>query len=381
MPCDRTDCNNRGSCLGTKKAPLCFCELGSSGLRCDQSNGYLQCDSKTACSGNGICIGSSLQNSCICNLGFTGTRCEVSPNSGNDLLGLFNWFGSGTDPMGSLPSIFGNGLSSLGLSNLLKSLPTANLPQPQPNNMSPLKAYPERSYSTNTMASVGTGNVIEPLHQVPLVEPSGSGSPPYFPQPNDVMVNAVGSGSYPVVPYDLPQSNPIVAANYSMPLNQGLDVCGPQDCNNQGVCMGSKTLPVCLCYVGFTGTRCETNVFDNGKLYKLSFIQYLLISAVIGDSGHSIICSASDCNNNGVCLGTKGSFTCACKLGFSGRRCESSNILKLDSSRDINFFPAPYPLCDASDCSNNGLCIGTKGGFTCACHLGFSGERCEKGFP
>uniref|UniRef100_A0AC34FPN7 EGF-like domain-containing protein n=1 Tax=Panagrolaimus sp. ES5 TaxID=591445 RepID=A0AC34FPN7_9BILA len=146
-----------------------------------------------------------------------------------------------------------------------------------------------------------------------------------------IVGNAVDNG----MPNAIPQPPQITATNYSLPLNQGLDICGPQDCNNQGVCIGSKTLPMCLCYVGFSGTKCETNIFNNVN---------------IGDSGHSIICSASDCNNNGICLGTKGSFTCA----------------------------SPYPLCDASDCNNNGLCIGTKNQFRCACHVSYSGERCER---
>lgn len=34
-------------------------------------------------------------------------------------------------------------------------------------------------------------------------------------------------------------------------------------------------------------------------------------------------------------------------------------------------------LCDPRDCNSNGLCLGTKDKFTCACHLGYSGERCE----
>uniref|UniRef100_A0AC35FIW2 EGF-like domain-containing protein n=1 Tax=Panagrolaimus sp. PS1159 TaxID=55785 RepID=A0AC35FIW2_9BILA len=374
LPCDRTDCNNRGTCLGTKTAPLCFCELGSSGTRCEQGKpffespfqrtiGLAQCDSKIACSGNGICVGNSLQNSCICNLGYTGLRCENSPTSGNDLFGLFkNWLGSGTDPMGSWSSLFG-------LNNLLKPLSTANLPYSNNPNiaLNPVSTDPiYSSVSFYPFNDISPNAVVLPMAQPPSADSSGNFYPQYpqFPQTNNAMIigNAVDNGMPSVIPQNLPVTaanyslplnqgldicGPQDSANYSLPINQGLDICGPQDCNNQGVCIGSKALPVCLCYVGFSGTKCETNIFNNVN---------------IGDSGHSIICSASDCNNNGVCIGTKGSFTCACKLGFSGRRCEST----------------PYPLCDASDCNNNGLCIGTKGAFTCACHVSYSGERCER---
>lgn len=73
-------------------------------------------------------------------------------------------------------------------------------------------------------------------------------------------------------------------------------------------------------------------------------------------------CSPSDCNNKGLCLGTKNSFSCACQIGYTGSRCEKT----------------PVALCDSRDCSSNGLCIGTKDSMTCACYLGYSGDKCEK---
>ena len=40
---------------------------------------------------------------------------------------------------------------------------------------------------------------------------------------------------------------------------------------------------------------------------------------------------------------------------------------------------APPLLCDVSDCSNHGVCLGTKQNSGCICRPGYSGSRCELG--
>ncbi|VDN34530.1 unnamed protein product, partial [Gongylonema pulchrum] len=83
-------------------------------------------------------------------------------------------------------------------------------------------------------------------------------------------------------------------------------------------------------------------------------------------------CDSSDCNDKGVCLGTKANYICACSPGFLGQRCE------LVQGSD----PRPQianSLCDLSDCNNSGICIGTKGMPSCVCSLGFNGMHCEIG--
>ncbi|PAV74982.1 hypothetical protein WR25_10190 isoform C [Diploscapter pachys] len=81
--------------------------------------------------------------------------------------------------------------------------------------------------------------------------------------------------------------------------------------------------------------------------------------AIVATVGGTELCSASECNNRGTCLGTKKSFICGCQLGFSGRTCEDM-------------------VCDSTrDCNGRGLCIGTTSQLTCLCNLGFTGKRCE----
>ncbi|TMS32441.1 hypothetical protein L596_000275 [Steinernema carpocapsae] len=75
--CGREDCNLKGNCLGLKTAPLCFCDPGYLGLRCEES----PCDGVVACNGNGLCIGTNLRSTCLCNLGYTGDRCQFAPDT------------------------------------------------------------------------------------------------------------------------------------------------------------------------------------------------------------------------------------------------------------------------------------------------------------
>ncbi|EYC09266.1 hypothetical protein Y032_0061g3247 [Ancylostoma ceylanicum] len=70
--CTSLECNNRGTCLGTKKTYICACHLGYSGKNCEDT----VCDSTRDCNGRGICLGTTTSLTCLCNLGFTGRRCE-----------------------------------------------------------------------------------------------------------------------------------------------------------------------------------------------------------------------------------------------------------------------------------------------------------------
>uniref|UniRef100_A0A7E4V5V6 Neurogenic locus Notch protein n=1 Tax=Panagrellus redivivus TaxID=6233 RepID=A0A7E4V5V6_PANRE len=331
--CTVADCNQHGNCLGSRAAPLCFCHLGYSGARCELG----PCDSKASCNGNGFCIGNSQQSSCLCNLGFYGLRCEnsfgsgISPNGLNGLGGLMNIFGRGTDPMNFSTDENADVSDAAGTStDFLSSLPNLLTPLMDPSQFSYADQYLSSYYNSPANDSLNATSVN------PLSAPKTALSPQRLrSQPMNLqqMLNNKGA----VSPNNI----------FGNSLSTSFETCDATDCNGNGVCVGSKTLPVCLCHLGFTGLKCENSVFEK-------------VSSDL--SGATIVCSASDCNNNGICLGTKASFICSCKLGFAGTRCEST----------------PYPLCDASDCNNNGLCIGTKQSFTCACHLGFSGSRCDK---
>ncbi|WKY04492.1 hypothetical protein Q1695_005474 [Nippostrongylus brasiliensis] len=70
--CTAIDCNNRGTCIGTKKTFICACVLGYAGRTCEET----MCESSRDCNGRGICFGTTNSLTCLCNLGYTGRRCE-----------------------------------------------------------------------------------------------------------------------------------------------------------------------------------------------------------------------------------------------------------------------------------------------------------------
>lgn len=83
------------------------------------------------------------------------------------------------------------------------------------------------------------------------------------------------------------------------------------------------------------------------------------------------ICESSDCNSNGICIGTKNQFSCVCNFGYAGDRCQNR----------FGVLPGlEGAFCETKDCSGNGLCIGSKLLPLCTCAPGFIGLRCELGW-
>ncbi|EFO17010.2 hypothetical protein LOAG_11491 [Loa loa] len=70
--CEDEICNNRGTCIGNKDTNFCICQIGYTGMHCEQS----PCDSTRDCNGKGLCIGTSTSYTCMCQLGFIGEKCE-----------------------------------------------------------------------------------------------------------------------------------------------------------------------------------------------------------------------------------------------------------------------------------------------------------------
>ncbi|XP_048579921.1 neurogenic locus notch homolog protein 1 isoform X13 [Nematostella vectensis] len=127
--------------------------------------------------------------------------------------------------------------------------------------------------------------------------------------------------------------------------------------------------PVChLRYCGnaeFDVNECSKNPCKNGGVCKNEHGGYSC-ACKVGFTGKNCEqdvneCSVNPCKNGGVCKNEHGGYSCACKAGFTGKNCE----------QDVN-------ECSVNPCKNGGVCKNEHGGYSCACKAGFTGKNCEQ---
>ncbi|XP_067851680.1 sushi, nidogen and EGF-like domain-containing protein 1 isoform X2 [Heptranchias perlo] len=71
-------------------------------------------------------------------------------------------------------------------------------------------------------------------------------------------------------------------------------------------------------------------------------------------------CASNDCQNGGTCIDGIDGYSCKCKLGFIGKHCEIADS-----------------LCKTKECQNGGVCDADNGTAECICRKGYTGENCE----
>ena len=75
-------------------------------------------------------------------------------------------------------------------------------------------------------------------------------------------------------------------------------VCNGLDpCQNGGSCVDGVNTFSCLCLLGFTGDKCQTDMNE---------------------------CLSEPCKNGGTCSDYVNSYTCKCQAGFDGVHCENN---------------------------------------------------------
>ena len=107
-----------------------------------------------------------------------------------------------------------------------------------------------------------------------------------------------------------------------------------------------------------------TEVISLPGLYMIANIGLSFeVECLPGFAGESCVpvCSTDPCSNNGTCLQSVSGFTCACRGDFTGETCET----RINDCQDV-------------DC-NDGTCVDGVLSFTCQCDPGFTGDFCEDG--
>uniref|UniRef100_A0A8C3R0R3 Sushi, von Willebrand factor type A, EGF and pentraxin domain-containing protein 1 n=1 Tax=Cyanoderma ruficeps TaxID=181631 RepID=A0A8C3R0R3_9PASS len=190
------------------------------------------------------------------------------------------------------------------------------------------------------------------------------------------------------------------AVSVSFVLWQVFHECFLEPCHNNGTCKQLGSGYICICPLGYTGLKCETQVDEcksspcqNNGICKdgigtfvchcqsgysvchvilspalsklLSHLQYSVV--LLSTSNPCLLCeedvnecSSSPCLNGAHCVDGKNSYSCTCAKGFTGLNCEVN----------IND-------CDSSPCLNQATCVDALNSYICKCPPGFTGSRCE----
>ncbi|KAG7203366.1 hypothetical protein KM043_013441 [Ampulex compressa] len=98
-------------------------------------------------------------------------------------------------------------------------------------------------------------------------------------------------------------------------------------------------------------------------------------------------CDSSPCLNEGICsvqnhLNRSVLYTCTCKNGYKGSNCEvREDICEILTMEVSHLNHTPFQLyideCTANPCLNGGKCISNESDYECQCRDGFEGHFCE----
>ncbi|XP_071821592.1 protein crumbs-like isoform X2 [Apostichopus japonicus] len=192
----------------------------------------------------------------------------------------------------------------------------------------------------------------------------------------------IGGHLLPVFPLD--EYNPDLPEKFDLAGGEvvigciGKDVCGTDDCQNNGSCIDEWEAFSCSCEgTGFEGQKCDVEIDEcdsspclNGAtcLDLLMGYDCLCLAGYEGKncSVDKDDCAEGNCTNGSTCMDGIDMYTCECPESFIGDFCEF--MVMTNCSQDV--------------CENNATCVSKNNpspgedGFTCECPTGYTGARC-----
>ncbi len=142
--------------------------------------------------------------------------------------------------------------------------------------------------------------------------------------------------------------------------------CEATDPCDRGTCDDAGGVIRCICAMGYAGELCD----ECADGYRED------------DSGACVLvqeCDPTACNGRGACDDTGGVVTCACDAGYTGPRCASCAT---GFHRDATDACVADERCaDRDPCGAFGTCVDATGEIECVCDVGYAGELCDACYP
>jgi len=137
--------------------------------------------------------------------------------------------------------------------------------------------------------------------------------------------------------------------------------CTATPCSTHGACDDSSGLAICSCEAGFDGDEC----------------QQCAAGFHADGAGGCVLdqqCTGTTCGGHGTCTATGGVTACTCDPGYASPNCDRCET---GHHHDRDELCVADEVCSQEDCNGHGACDASTGTIRCTCEEGYWGEACE----